>query len=147
MVLLRSVGTLSRGQFWRAARLPAPQPLRSSTPPGQGAMMPGAYEAKTRGFMGYNTVWVKVDESSILDGPFIAFRFRTTLLGTIAGLKVNEDCQVLREETGEPIESLYAVGEAVYGNLLQHYNGGWGIGSSLVIGHIAGEHAKKAIIG
>ena len=48
------------------------------------------------------------------DGPYYAVSIKTITMGTIGGLKTNDDNQVLSTE-GTPIEGLYAAGELING--------------------------------
>jgi fumarate reductase flavoprotein subunit len=43
--------------------------------------------------------------------PFYGARVGSWVLCTLDGLQIDEDCRVLSEETGEPIEGLYACGD------------------------------------
>ena len=48
------------------------------------------------------------------EGPYYAVSIKTITMGTIGGLKTNDDNQVLSTE-GTPIEGLYAAGELING--------------------------------
>ena len=71
--------------------------------------------------------------------PFYAFATIGHLLATYAGIAVDAQMRVLRR--GQPIEGLYAAGEAVGGFHGASYHSGTGIGKALVFGRIAGKQA------
>lgn len=51
------------------------------------------------------------------EGPYYAFDLRASVLATLYGIKVNDDFQVVNE-SGAPIENLYAAGECAMGNFI-----------------------------
>ena len=75
--------------------------------------------------------------------PFYAFRISPITIGTITGLKVNENCQVL-DAQGNVIPNLLAAGEIMIGNLLDdtYSSTGSSIANDIYTGRIA---AQKAI--
>ncbi len=81
-----------------------------------------------------------------IDGPFYAVPIRACIIGTMPGLKVNEDCQVIGEN-GQPIENLFAAGELMFGNIFNRVYPATGTAVALAIytGRIAGETANNQI--
>lgn len=78
----------------------------------------------------------------IEQGPFTAVRFGPAMLVTPTGLVVNGDLQVL-DENDEPIEGLYAVGNASGGRYAVDYPvfiNGNSHGSALTWGYVAAEN-------
>ncbi len=74
----------------------------------------------------------------IINGPFYGMVHRAGTIGTIAGLAVDEEMRVIREDQ-TVIENLYAAGELIYGNW---FNGnypmsGTGLGGCVSSGRIA----------
>ena len=59
--------------------------------------------------------------------PFYVEQAKLRYFGTIPGIEVNDDCQVLTGE-GKPVENLYAVGELIAGNVFTRQYPGAGIG-------------------
>lgn len=106
----------------------------------------------TRGDVGYvdfdlleNTEFIGA--TPIANGPFYGVRFVQIHLGSCVGLVVDENCKVLGA-SNTPIENLYATGECcIGGNIFDFHVGGWGIGGACHSGRIAGEDAKKALLG
>lgn len=80
-----------------------------------------------------------------LQAPYYAYINRATNLGSIGGLKINVDCQVL-DPFGETIEGLYAAGMNAGGWIGGYYPGsGTAIAGIMHHGRKAGQHlAKKA---
>ena len=54
--------------------------------------------------------------TKIGDGPYYAYCMVSTVMGTITGLKVDEQMHVVKDD-GLPVENLYAVGELMFGNV------------------------------
>lgn len=78
-------------------------------------------------------------------GPYFAIRYYPKTMGTIGGVKTNENYQVLRED-GSIINNLYAGGECANKVLYnQVYMSGSAVQFALTSGRIAGEHAAKAV--
>ena len=76
-------------------------------------------------------------------GPFYMIEFRPEcLMGSFAGLKVNEDCQVLGPND-VPIPNLYGAGELIFGNIVnnQYPTCGAAIGAGIYGGTIAARSA------
>lgn len=79
-------------------------------------------------------------------GPYYAAREVSCVMGTITGLEVNTDMQVV-DEKGAAIENLYAVGELIFGNVFNklYPMSGTAIGISLSSGRLAGIHAAESL--
>ena len=75
--------------------------------------------------------------------PFYGVKMYSIVIGTEAGLNVNERCQVLNADE-EPVENLYAAGECMMGNYFNDYYlvGGGSLANCLMSGRIAAEAAK-----
>lgn len=82
-----------------------------------------------------------------LSAPYYAYTNRATNLGSIGGLKINVDCQVL-DSFGKVIEGLYAAGLNAGGWIGGYYPGsGTAIAGILHQGRRAGQHiAEKALV-
>jgi 3-oxosteroid 1-dehydrogenase len=73
-------------------------------------------------------------------GPFYAVKMESGALGTAGGPKVNGDAQVI-DWQGNPIQGLYAAGNATCAVLGEAYGGAGGtLGPGLTFGYIAGRH-------
>lgn len=79
-------------------------------------------------------------------GPFYAVPIRACIIGTMPGLKVDENCQVIGAN-GEPIENLFAAGELMFGNVFNRVYPATGTAIALAIytGRIAGETANNQL--
>lgn len=79
----------------------------------------------------------------VVEAPFYAVKIYPTLMGTIGGVKINRQFQVL-DKDGEPIPGLFATGECANRPI---YNDAYVSGSSvqyaLTSGRIAGEVAAS----
>ncbi len=76
--------------------------------------------------------------------PFHAMALYPSDLGTIAGLSVNANCQVL-DLTGLAIPGLYAIGNDMHSIMRGHYPGpGITLGPALTFGYLAAMHAARA---
>ncbi|MEY5100180.1 MAG: hypothetical protein RJA36_2899 [Pseudomonadota bacterium] len=74
-------------------------------------------------------------------GPFYAVKVVMGSLGTFAGLKVNDQAQVL-DAQGRPIPGLYAGGNDLSSMMGGHYpSGGITLGPAMTFGFIAAHHA------
>ncbi len=74
-------------------------------------------------------------------GPFYAVKVVMGSLGTFAGLKVNDQAQVL-DAQGQPIAGLYAGGNDLSSLMGGHYpSGGITLGPAMTFGFIAAHHA------
>lgn len=79
----------------------------------------------------------------LIEGPFYMVEFRPeALMGSFAGLKVNENCQILGPND-EPISNLYGAGELIFGNIVndQYPTCGAAIGAGIYGGTIAARSA------
>lgn len=77
----------------------------------------------------------------LAQGPFYAVKVVMGSLGTFAGLKVNDQAQVL-DTQGEPIAGLYAGGNDLSSMMSGHYpSGGITLGPAMTFGFIAAHHA------
>lgn len=79
-------------------------------------------------------------------GPFYAVPTRACIIGTMPGLMVNENCEVLGSN-GQPIENLFAAGELVFGNIFNRVYPATGtaIAQAIYTGKIAGEAANDQL--
>lgn len=83
--------------------------------------------------------------ASVEKGPFYGVKFYPRTMGTFAGVKTNEDFQVLREN-GSVINNLYATGEVANKVLYnQVYMSGSAVQFALTSGRLAAEHAANSI--
>jgi fumarate reductase flavoprotein subunit len=80
-------------------------------------------------------------------GPFYGFKYASYVMGTIAGLAVNTDLQIVRED-GSAVENLYAIGELMYGNMFNTLYPMSGTALTICIsgGQIAATHAVETMI-
>lgn len=76
------------------------------------------------------------------NGPFYAMETATAMLATYAGVRVNEDAEVLNP-FGDPIKGLYAAGEMVGGFHGAGYMTGSSLGKAAIFGRIAAEQALR----
>ena len=78
--------------------------------------------------------------------PYYAQQRTAAVMGTIAGVSVDNTMKVLKED-GTPIENLYAAGELMFGNVLnKHYPMcGTAIGLAITGGRIAAQDAVETI--
>jgi 3-oxosteroid 1-dehydrogenase len=73
-------------------------------------------------------------------GPYYAVKMEAGALGTCGGPKTNENAQVV-DWHGNPIQGLYAAGNAMAAVLGEAYGGAGGtLGPGLTFGYIAGRH-------
>lgn len=78
-------------------------------------------------------------------GPFYAVKMEAGALGTAGGPRINENAQVL-DWNDEPIQGLYAAGNASAAVLGEAYGGAGGtLGPGLTFGFIAGRHLGSHI--
>lgn len=82
------------------------------------------------------------EQKSLAEGPYYGIILRPLFIGSIPGLKVDENCHVLTTD-GDAIENLYACGELIFGNVFQvrYPASGMGIGISAYTGSLAGQTA------
>ena len=73
-------------------------------------------------------------------GPYYAVKMESGALGTCGGPKTNADAQVL-DWSGNPIQGLYAAGNAMAAVMGEGYGGAGGtLGPGMTFGYIAGRH-------
>lgn len=74
--------------------------------------------------------------------PYYCVPRRSVVMGTVTGLEVNTDMQVLRED-GTAIDNLYATGEMIFGNMFNmiYPMSGTAIGTCISSGQLAALHA------
>ncbi len=78
-------------------------------------------------------------------GPYYAVKMEAGALGTAGGPKTNSDAQVV-DWNGNPIQGLYAAGNAMASVLGEIYGGAGGtLGPGLTFGYIAGRHLGTMI--
>ena len=84
--------------------------------------------------------------TKIETAPFYADKMWHRFFGTIPGVEINNDCQVLNGE-GAPVPGLYASGEATAGNAFTYQYPGAGIGISYAAnsGRLAAENIANAL--
>jgi len=84
--------------------------------------------------------------TKIEQGPFYAFQFHAITIGSLMGLKVNENCQIINAQ-GEVVPGVYAVGDMSLGGnaLSRYYLAGMGLCNAIGSGRIAGEHIKSSL--
>ena len=82
----------------------------------------------------------------IKEGPFYGYRKSSFVMGTITGLEVNTDMQVIRED-GTAIENLYATGELMFGNIFNEVYpmSGTALTTCISSGQIASDHAVQTM--
>ena len=84
-----------------------------------------------------------------LEGTLYAVKITPSVfLGTLGGISINADCEVLRAD-GKAIPGLYAAGSdtsGVYGNSYVYFEGGT-LGYAYGSGRLAGESASRAALG
>lgn len=87
-------------------------------------------------------------EREIAEGPYYGLPIKPLFIGSIPGLKVDEDCRVLNAED-QPVENLLAAGELIFGNLfaVRYPASGTGIGMSTYSGALAAKTALGEING
>lgn len=78
----------------------------------------------------------------VVSAPFYAYDLHAIAIGTMVGIKVDENCLVVGNGDS-PVGGLYAVGEMCLGGnvLSKTYMGGISVGNALSTGRIAAEHA------
>lgn len=79
----------------------------------------------------------------LLKAPFHAVELVPSDLGTIAGLQINTDCQVL-DADGQIIKGLYAAGNDMQSIMRGRYPGpGITLGPALTFGYLVAKHARQ----
>lgn len=82
----------------------------------------------------------------ILDAPYYVVPVHPGFIGSIPGLLVNENTEVVNAD-GQTIPNLYACGELVFGNVFNKFYpaSGTGVGMAVYTGAISGKQAKAAL--
>ena len=80
----------------------------------------------------------------IREAPYYAAKITPCVMGTVAGLEINDQMQVVNDQ-GEAIPGLYAAGELIFGNVFNQIYpmAGTGIDVALSSGYLAGIHAGQ----
>jgi predicted oxidoreductase len=81
----------------------------------------------------------------ITRAPFYGIEFRPIANGTLTGLKVSENCEIVNDR-GAVVPNLYGVGELVVGNIKSRYYFGSMLFTCLGTGRVAGEHIKTSLL-
>ena len=84
------------------------------------------------------------EANGLTTAPFYSINIRPLFIGSIPGLKITENTEVLNA-SGEVIPNLYAVGELVFGNTFSKWYpaSGTGMGVSVYTGTIAGQEVVQ----
>lgn len=87
-----------------------------------------------------------VKENGLEKAPYYAMEVRPLFIGSIPGLKVTGDTEVVNSK-GEVIPNLYAIGELIFGNTFNKYypSSGTGMGTSVYTGTIAAKHIVEQL--
>lgn len=87
-----------------------------------------------------------VKENGLENAPYYAMEVRPLFIGSIPGLKVSENTEVVNSKN-EVIPNLYAVGELTFGNTFNNYypSSGTGMGTSVYTGAIAAKHIVEQL--
>jgi fumarate reductase flavoprotein subunit len=93
---------------------------------------------------GVDSVFGKTEAlTPINTGPFYATKVTSVNLGTVGGLRIDQNAQVV-DVTGKPIPHLYAGGANAGGYIGPYYPGsGTSVAATVVFGRIAGRNAAK----
>ena len=109
------------------------------------AVRPGTFDhtkldgCHTEGLTPPKTNWARPIDTP----PFTGYPLRPGITFTYLGVRVNENAQVLLQDS-RPITNLFAAGEIMAGNILgQGYLAGFGMTIGTVFGRIAGEAAAR----
>jgi tricarballylate dehydrogenase len=109
------------------------------------AVRPGTFDhtkldgCHTDGLTPPKTNWARPIDTP----PFTGYPLRPGITFTYLGVRVNENAQVLLQDS-RPITNLFAAGEIMAGNILgQGYLAGFGMTIGTVFGRIAGEAAAR----
>ncbi|WP_428769779.1 FAD-dependent oxidoreductase [Treponema sp. HNW] len=80
------------------------------------------------------------EANGIKNGPFYGLVTNPVLIGSIPGIKVDENCRVLNAED-KAIQNLFACGELIFGNVFSgaYASSGSGVGISAYTGAIAAD--------
>jgi len=117
----------------------------------------GTYNAAANGAIGYDTgkrdghatrglALPKSNWALRIDSPpYYAYPLRPGITFTYMGVAVDQQARVMRA-SGAAFENLFAAGEIMAGNILQHgYLAGFGMTIGSVFGRIAGEGAARVV--
>lgn len=90
----------------------------------------------------YASLEATAKESNLSGTPYYAMIIRPLFIGSIPGLKVDEECRVLNSD-GKPVVNLLAAGELIFGNMFQvrYPASGTGMGLSTYTGALAARTA------
>lgn len=82
----------------------------------------------------------------ILDAPYYVIPIHPGFIGSIPGLLVNENTEVLNAD-GEIVPNLYACGELIFGNLFNKFYpaSGTGVAFAVYSGGLAGKQVKAVL--
>jgi len=83
---------------------------------------------------------------SVSEGPFYAVKFKARNLGTLGGVRINENIQAV-DALGNPIQGLYVAGAdagGMYGKSYVDFEGGT-LGFAFTSGRLAGLNASNAL--
>ncbi len=82
------------------------------------------------------------------EGPYYAVQVRPTTIGSMGGLKINTEGQVLAKADGQPIPGLFAAGEVANGDLynVEYPASGTSIGMGVTYGRIVGKGAAESAL-
>jgi fumarate reductase flavoprotein subunit len=82
----------------------------------------------------------------IKQAPFYGYVVIPVAIGTMAGLKIDENFAVVNS-SDVPVENLYAVGELIVGGnvIANTYSGGVGVGTAIMSGRLVGERIKEEL--
>ena len=80
------------------------------------------------------------EANGIKNGPFYGIVTNPVLIGSIPGIKVDENCRVL-DAQNQAIKNLFACGELIFGNVFSgaYASSGSGLGISTYTGAIAAD--------
>ena len=80
------------------------------------------------------------EANDIKNGPFYGIATNPVLIGSIPGIKVDENCRVL-DAQNQAIKNLFACGELIFGNVFSgaYVSSGSGVGISAYTGAIAAD--------
>lgn len=81
---------------------------------------------------------------AVSEPPYYCFKNKLAFYNTLGGLKVDENCQVLKMADGQPVPGLYAIGSDAGGAFGYYYNSsvtpgemqGWCLASGWVVGNL-----------
>lgn len=85
-------------------------------------------------------LYATAEVNDIKNGPFYGIVTNPVLIGSIPGIKVDENCRVL-DAQNQAIKNLFACGELIFGNVFSgaYVSSGSGVGISAYTGAIAAD--------